>query len=673
MPNINFNSGAFVLLSAEFIAVDRVLVSFNYPPDSGLAGYALTVNGQPVVLGTQSPGPTVYQTILHVAAQPFNAPAVLTVDANITSSAVPAVPSSYNFTTITSVTPSQDPLVQGTQNDALVDTLRRFLPPLFRNKPGWEALLAAIAAGDQGVRDSVISAFSQLFLSSASGNYLIERAADQGVQYPETAGISEEVFRKLAILLSNERQIQQALLGVLEAFYGFDSTHARIESTLSGPFSFAVGDTLTIVVDDREEVTIEAKEEDYDSISAATPTEVAAVMTRAFRDAGSSAFAVAAIVDGVERVVVYSGSIGLLGSLKVTGGMMNLALGFGFLTGFNANGNWQRKLLSLDEFQLIWQEVGFPSGLEAVNPGDYVLIDSPVATELRSSYDVVDVYIDADPITGSFAGRCWFSVKPSTGFVYTTVGQPLTTFFALGDEFAFHRKARSTVANNANPAFIVQHEPLAGVEAILPVTTQSVARPYNAAAYLHLDSSAVDVVGPFVFDPDSYATTNTETTLNLTVAKGRGVSVLPVASTVGFPNEECWLVLAFAHKDEVGPVRCLGVLDSNNLLIDRSFVFPKTVPSGVTVTLLAGKGGFEPASSEKSFVLTDASAGRIAAEKFLDETKAAGITLTKKVVYPGDRGLGGQGDPITGPNLSDKVEIWASDDVDAAVEAAHNA
>jgi hypothetical protein len=146
-----------------------------------------------------------------------------------------------------------------------------------------------------------------------------------------------------------------------------------------------------------------------------------------------------------------------------------------------------------------------------------------------------------------------------------------------------------------------------------------------------------------------------------------------VASTAGFPATECWIALGFGTRYEVGPVRCLGVTDGTTLAIDRSFIFPKAVPTGSSVILLAGKGGFDPVQSDRTFILTDSSAGRVAASNFIDESKAAGVQVNKIVVYPGDRGLGGQGDPVTGNNLSDKVAIWAGDDVDAAVEAAHNA
>ena len=549
------------------------------------------------------------------------------------------------------------------------DIIRRFLPPAYRNKPGWEAMIAALAAGDSTVQDTAYKAFNQLFLSTASAGYLVERAADQGVQYPAAAGITEESFRKLALLLSNTRQIQQALLGILEVFYGYNSTRAHLVSA-AGPFSLASGDSIAFVLDDRATVTVIIQSADFDNLTTATPVEVAAVISRAFRDAKSEAFAVAQTIDGLDKVVVYSGAPGLLGSLKVTGGFANKVLQFPAQIDFAYPGpsTWERNLVAQGEFRLIWKQANAPANLTDVEIGDYVYVDSVNAPELRGAYLLSDVHVNAD-LAGVYTDLTWLSLVPSVNFPYTQVGTPGTNFSAAQGDISFHRVSRATVDQNNNPSFLAQHDPVGGVDIVLPVTTEAVGRAANAAGYLHDNAGIVDSVGPFLVDPDGFAVTGTETTTQASVAGGRGISVLQVASTAGFPVGGCSLVLGFATKYEAGPVRCLGIIDSNNLSIDRSFVFPRNVPSGSTVTLL----GQPVDTGENLLTIVDSAAGRIAAEKFIEETKASGVNVHKIIVYPGDRGLGGQGDPVTGINLSDKVAIWASDDVDAAVEAAHNA
>lgn len=798
--------------------------------------------------------------------------------------------------------PGQSTLTDGAANDSALESIKRFLPPAYKNKPGWEALIAALGDGDAFVREQVFKAFDQLFLSSASGNYLIERAADQGVVYPESAGITESFFRELAILLANNRQIAKALLGILEVFYGYDSTHARMES-VAAPFDLQAGDTITFVLDDRVTVTATIDSNDYANINAATAQEVAGALSRAFRDAKSEAFALAQTIDGTERVVVYSGAVGLLGSIEVTGGMANYALGFPTSIpwvdsdDFYSGNQWQRILVSYDEFRLVWTQTRSPGNLNQVQVGDYVLLNLTNDASLRGSYEVIDVQIDADPVTGDYDTVTWFSIKPTPDFPYSTIGGPATSFNVPDSgEIVFYRPTRNTVVQNDNPSYIAQHNPTVGVDIILPVTTQAVGRAYNAAAYIHdttgiaitdvwrcpdgiivtapgftfsvgdmvelrgvtgsfyvgtppanfgiststysapitivagvndrLDFTLVtfarvvtltpgtytlaafealiqaalfadfdntwvvddiaghiritgagtwapvplgpnqarqawttvgftnnvyapelvtrfgealpaqvsgvpaaggwelmgkvtatvagtevlpgaflpadsffiarensqytngygsggyayavagpidDGIGPYVYDESGFSVTATETTCSDTLSAGRGVSTLRVASTTGFPNAEGWIVLGFGTAYENGPIRLLGVIDGSNLAVDRSFILGTQVPAGSSVTLLSTKGPYVPDDGALAFTITDSSAGRVAAESFIDESVAAGVEVNKIVVYPGDRGLGGQGDGITGVQLSDKVAIWAGDEVDAAVEAAHNA
>lgn len=660
-------------------------------------------------------------------------------------------------------------LSDGVVNDTVIDSIRRFLPPAFRNKPGWDALTAAIAAGDETVRDNVYKAFAQLFLSAASGNYLIQRAADRGITYPENAGITEELFRELAILLANERQTAKALLGILEVFYGEDATHARLVSEPE-PYDLTAGDTLTFLVDDRFEVTWTVDANDFEDVGAATALEVAGSFTRAFQNASIGAYATAKEIDGQNRIVVYSGAIGLLGSIKVTGGFANRQFDIGTeWVDTYVGQQWRRTRISLQEFRLTWTQAREPGNLVAIQVGDFVTFDCVNAPELRGSYEVTDVHIDAAPITGSYANLSWFSIRPTPGFPWDTLGGPATTFQALAGEIVFFSPFRSTVALNPSPSFIAQHQD--GVDIIMPAITQAVGRAYNAAAYLHAPAP-IDIteawrfptgivvvlsvpptfitgdmvelsgirgeytaapppiggsgngcggwniigpvappplplppnsffvssprvsyelghgvggkvypmaaasdpqMGPFVADNEGFAITSTATTIANDIGQGTGLSVLEVASTLGFPNQESWLVTGFGYEYEAGPIRCLGVIDGTHLAIDRSFVFPSEVPAGASVTLLSYRGPYVPDTGERTFALTDSVAGRIAASDFIDETAAAGIEVNKIVVYPGDRGLGGEGDPLTGLHLSDRVAVWAGDDVDQAVEDAHGA
>jgi hypothetical protein len=108
--------------------------------------------------------------------------------------------------------------------------------------------------------------------------------------------------------------------------------------------------------------------------------------------------------------------------------------------------------------------------------------------------------------------------------------------------------------------------------------------------------------------------------------------------------------------------------------VDATQVSPGSVITrGPRVTLLRQKGVFTPDHPETlgACYITASSAGRLAAIKALEDSLAAGINAEIEVVYPGDRGLGGEGLPAKGAQrLSDKVTVWGGDHLTEELEAA---
>jgi hypothetical protein len=199
---------------------------------------------------------------------------------------------------------------------------------------------------------------------------------------------------------------------------------------------------------------------------------------------------------------------------------------------------------------------------------------------------------------------------------------------------------------------------------------------FGSGGYIMVATSPANdaVPGPFTFDPDNgFAIAATETTSNQVIESLRGISTLAVTSTVGFPDSG-YLALGFGTKYEIGPVKYVAILDSVTFIIDRTFTFPKDIPTGVNVSLLYQNSPWVPANVTEigAFYVTDSSSGRVAAQSFIEGAAGAGINVVNKIIYPGDRGIGGEGNPITGIYLSDKVEVWAGDNVDQEVAAAHN-
>jgi hypothetical protein len=770
-----------------------VVVSFTKPPDAvdptvytdalNPSNYQISGTSSPSVASARRLSSFMFALTLSTAIEA----GVYTVTANHIMSGTYGLetPSSLTFTA--SIAPKET-LTQGNTNDTSTDILRRWLPPLYRHKEGWEAFLAAIATGDEYVRQNAYVAFNQLFLSTAVGSYLIQKASDFGIKYPAEVGMDDDSFRHLTIATTARKVVSDALSRILEVFYGEDATRANTTSGTVEPYDIIPGDSIVFTFDNRDTVSVKFAANDFGNISQALASEVASVMTRVFQAAGVSAYAKATEQEIGTCVTVYSGALGLAGSVEVVGGMAQEAFQFPTrlplftsISGFTPA--WHCTRESQTEFRLTWDTSDAPSspgvylidGLADIEVGDYVLLNFVNASTLRGSYEVTDVRFNVDAL-GNAKGYSWFAIQPTANFPeISNLGLDIVQ--TGENEIVFYRINRETVGTALNPSFIAQHQD-ASVDVILPVSTQVVKRtaldgaypkkqtavtvilasrsvnqatvttleehgiptdPGNPTLPLHptmvelidlvglpfvpfwhglqgagrwsqpgrvlsiidahrfiMESYGADgrgengtalvytapdpstvVPGPFVLDPDhGMAITGISTTSLDSIASLRGIKELKVASTATLAAyaDTGYLVFGFGTKYEIGPVRYVGIVDSTTILIDRTFVFPQDIPVGFDVTMLLQNMPWNPdnANTLGSFFITGSSSGRAAAQTFTTNATAAGINVNTRIIYPGDRALSGEGLPIAGQRISDKVMVWASDNVDGEVAEAHN-
>lgn len=172
--------------------------------------------------------------------------------------------------------------------------------------------------------------------------------------------------------------------------------------------------------------------------------------------------------------------------------------------------------------------------------------------------------------------------------------------------------------------------------------------------------------GPYIFDPDDgIAVTSIETTLTAALLEEQQSDRLQVTSATDFPDAPGFIVLDFGTAQQSAPVRYLEKIGTNLLLLDFSFKPQFDYPVGTEVTFLSQRGPYVPDNPLDSgnFYLTGSQEGRIAAQSFIVDAAAAGFEVDTTVVYPGDRGLGGEGFPTEGTGkLSDIVEVFGADD-----------
>ena len=182
-------------------------------------------------------------------------------------------------------------------------------------------------------------------------------------------------------------------------------------------------------------------------------------------------------------------------------------------------------------------------------------------------------------------------------------------------------------------------------------------------------SSKVDSIGPFIFDlGQPFAIGGNNLVLFQEIQAGASYSTLKVTANALSINPG-WLLFNYGYESQTGPVRVLGALDDQTLMIDSGFKFLHYLGYGSKVNLLYQRAAFEPDSPIGSAWLTASNAGRIAAINLLKDISAAGIELNIATRYPGDTSLGGAGFPtFDNYKLSDIVECLGGDDLDSELE-----
>lgn len=208
----------------------------------------------------------------------------------------------------------------GSVNADCEDILRNHLNPALAG-PGWDALVAGVASGDCPNFDNNSKAFNQLYINTSSGIYLDRISANDGITRPKNVGMADTVYRQLAVKLKNHKVTNEAVLEVLEVYYGEDAVRAHATTDGYQPYALTDGDDLNVTIDGIYTTKIVFKHDDFTLIGAASAAEVAGAITRAFMIADIPAYAKAFVdtLDGKTKVKIYTGSLGLKGSVQIKG------------------------------------------------------------------------------------------------------------------------------------------------------------------------------------------------------------------------------------------------------------------------------------------------------------------------------------------------------------------
>lgn len=405
----------------------------------------------------------------------------LTASSNISTASGAFIQAPLSMTFNVTGTGILEPVNPGTANDTEEDVIRKHLNAALKGG-GWNALIAAIATGEQANRDAAASAFDQLFTSTSSGIYLERRAADTGIERPDNMGLSDETFSKYVIQITNDKLTEESFLEILDVFYGDAALRASNTTGVNAPYALQDGDDLQIVLDGDLTVNCIFHMSDFAQIGQAKAVEVASVITRACRLAGSRAYAepVPDPQTGNSAVAIYSGSLGLSSSVQVISGKAQNALQFSTLLNPYLNTSYPT-----------WNVTPVPSR----GTVQFSTSSANIDLSVLQIGDYVNVYG-----TEFSAGNkgCF----PVTAVSVTYPGGSISQYFEVSNTAATNQSGIAQTAQSdilffrptlkkvysASRTALVSCQPSA-VDVILPATSQAVTRQELTGAYAQVNSS----------------------------------------------------------------------------------------------------------------------------------------------------------------------------------------
>lgn len=519
--------------------------------------------------------------------------------------------------------------------------LRNYLNGAIKG-PNTEAVLEALATGSAHLINNVEAVNDTLYIVSASEKYLDSRLADREITRPEQVGLSDEVFRKLGIEVSNRKQVRDLMGQILEVIYGEEFTRATIASSRFEPFNLADGDVLLVQFDDSEVLELPMPSSQFQNINAATAQEVADAITKILSSLGKKSYAVAKD-DGVGGyVTIISGTIGSSSSIKILGGRAQNILQFPLARPTSAQSSTQWTLTYNGSLIRMTWSGGAEPFTGKVKKGDYVNIYGSGFNSLNTGT------FNIENARGGVLNQAYVEF-------FNPNGVPEIAVQGQDDGVLFFNPQRQNVASKYIYAGVFQTSPRL-VEVFVPATTRVVRRDRKGAAHLYDSGPAIDgQYGPYVFDTSKPYTINDKSAILAQNVGASSPSIISVNSSIDIPDQQGNLVFGFGTSKEEGPVPYIGRPSSTTLRISPSYKFKNKHDLNTEISLVQENYSYtvDSIGEDFPFYATDSISGRLYSEELIKLVAATGIQLIINILYPNDIGLGKYA-----TENSEKTKVW---------------
>lgn len=406
--------------------------------------------------------------------------------------------------------------------------LRSYLNP-FMKGPRVDAVLNALASSNAAyLINSAAAVNDQLYIITASGQYLDERLAQFGISRPPAVGLSDDVFREIGIQVKNRKQVRDLINQLLDAIFGDQFVKANISSGMVEPYNLQDGDTLIFNLDDKETVTVVFNTSQFESIAAATAQEIADAISSSLSTQGIKGSAVAQNNGNGNYVQIFSATIGPASSVTVLGGSAQNKLVFPSVVpaGGNMSTQWTLSLQPGGRVRFTWTGGANPQ-VGKVTVGNYVNIFGGgfTSSSNEGSYTIVAA-------VGGAVGVAYFEVE-------NPIGTSGIVTEGVDNAVLFYNPSRQTILSQFSYAAVFQTSSRL-LQVFLPATTKVVRRSRLGSAHIH-DPSHIQYI--FNAQPtfgDTFAITSTVSliagtsfTIGATIEQTVANMVTALASTSG--------------------------------------------------------------------------------------------------------------------------------------------
>jgi hypothetical protein len=350
--------------------------------------------------------------------------------------------------------------------------LRSFLNPAIKGK-NVDSVLSALATGTGYLVQSVEQVNAQLFITTASAQYLDLLLAQYNILRPPSVGISDEIFREIGLQVKNRKQVRDLIENLLNAIFGDQFTKAYDSSTMVEPYDLSNGDTLIIQFDGGSPITIPFQTGNFVDIHNATAIEVADAIVSYLTSQNLTGSATIANNGLGNYVQIFSSTLGPRSSVSVLGGSAQNVLVFPSTVpaGGNASTQWTLSTQSDGKIRFTWSGGANPN-LGKLAPGNYVNVYGGgfASSSNIGTYTILDN-------AGGLVDEAYFDI-------YNPIGT--TGIITQGTDSAvlFFNPVKSTVQSNEYYAALYQTETNV-VQIFLPATTRVVRRGRIGSAHLH--------------------------------------------------------------------------------------------------------------------------------------------------------------------------------------------